>query len=105
MAAPNHKAVLQDLAEFTKNTDFEPDVITEILSEPESDRGIVVVLGSFTEDLLLRRIFDNFNDPMPTDLRRAITKTGGVLGSWADRANIAQALGIIDEDDAEILEV
>jgi hypothetical protein len=105
MDVPNRQAVFQALSEFTKNTEFGTDEITKMISETESDRGIVVILGSITEDQLLRRIFENLIEPMPGDLRRSITKTGGVLGSWAARTHMAQALGIINEDDAAILEV
>jgi hypothetical protein len=70
----------------------------------ESDRGFVVIIGSLTEDLLLTRIMDNFV-ALSKEQRKQITKSGGVLGSWANRAVIARALGIIDDDVAEMIEV
>jgi hypothetical protein len=103
MDAAQRKATLQALAEFQKSASFEVGEIAKTLTN-ETDRGVVVIMGSITEDLLLRRIFENFV-PMSGDARRNMIRSGGVLSNWADRTNIARALGIIDDDDVEILDV
>lgn len=101
-SAKKRNIALQALAEFTKSTSFELGEVAKTLTD-ESDRGVVVISGSITEDLLLSRIFENFVE-MPNEARRNLTRSGGVLSTWADRTNIARALGIIDDDDVAILE-
>ena len=101
--AKRRQATLQALAEYQKATDFNFDDISKSVSN-ESDRGMIVILGSMTEDLLLKRIMENFVQ-LSNEQRKQLTRSGGVLSSWADRAMIARALGIIDDSDYGILEV
>ena len=69
----------------------------------ESDRGLVVILGSVTEDELQERILQNFVNLDP-DRFKSMTRFG-VLSGWANKTSLAVGLGIIDESDAEILEI
>lgn len=99
MTESRRQATLQALVEYSKATDLDFEKIAGSVAN-ESDRGLVVILGSLTEDLLLKRIMDNFVD-LPNPRRRQMTKTGGVIGSWGGKIMIARALGIIDEGDLE----
>lgn len=69
----------------------------------ESDRGLVVIFASVTEDELQERILQNFVELDP-DRFKTMTRFG-VLSGWANKTSLAVALGIIDEGDAEILEI
>ena len=70
----------------------------------ESDRGVVVILGSLIEDLLLERVVQNFV-PLNQTQRNNLTRSGGLLGSFDDRINLAFALGVIDQDILETIQV
>src|SRR4051812_41365527 len=104
MDSKSRTATLQALAEYQKGGGFDLSGIAATLKN-ESDRGIVVIIGSLTEDLLLEQILTKFA-PMSNSQRKNMTRSGGVLSSWADRTNMARALGIIDDaimDDLEVM--
>lgn len=70
----------------------------------ESDRGVVVILGSLIEDLLLDRLSESFVTLTPGQMKN-LTRAGGLLSGFDDRINLAQALGIIDDDDTQALKI
>lgn len=96
------EATLNALRSYTRRgplvTDAEADKYVE-----ESDRGMVVIFGSVTEDLLEERILQNFVE-LERDRLKQMTRQG-VLNSWANKISLALGLGIIDENEAELLEV
>ena len=70
----------------------------------ESDRGVVVILTSFIEDILLlqlRKKFAPLTDPQIKNLTRA----GGLLANFDDRINLAQALGMLKQEHVESLQI
>jgi hypothetical protein len=83
---------------FTASLDELADRYTE-----ETDRGAVVIFGSLTEDLLEERILQNFVK-LDDDRLKQMTRFG-VLNNWGNKISIALGLGIITENDAEILEM
>jgi hypothetical protein len=95
---------LDALRNFTRRTvkTANLDELADRLAE-ESERGVVVVFGSATEDLLEERILQNFVELDRERLKGM--KRFGVLNNWASKASLAVALGIIDEDDAEVVEI
>lgn len=102
---PNRTEVLNALGGYQKTNalalDIE-DLVDDLIDE--SDRGMVVILGSIVEDMLFEQVVKNFvrdDEPFRRDLRRP----GSVLSNWTDNVTLAQALGIIDENDALGLEV
>lgn len=94
---------LDALRTFTRRTvkTADLDELADRLAE-ESERGVVVVFGSATEDLLEDRILQNFVELDRERLKGM--KRFGVLNNWANKASLAVALGIINEDDAEVIE-
>lgn len=105
MDSGQRREILEALGAYQKvgALSIEAKVLGKSMAD-ESDRGMVVIVGSLTEDLLAKRIFENFvtmSDPQ----KKKILYPGGVLGSWSAKVTIASALGIIDGDDLEHLEV
>jgi hypothetical protein len=97
--------ILDALGAYQKRGGFGHDVVNlvEILDH-ESDRGVVVILGSLIEDLLLERTILNFVD-LTQPQRKNLTRNGGLLGSFDDRINLGFALGVIDQDTVETIQV
>ena len=69
---------------------YELHEIADMLTD-ESDRGVVVILGSLLEDLLLERVIESFATVDAANLTRA----GGLLSSFDHRITLARALGLI----------
>jgi hypothetical protein len=100
----NRKEVLDALGAYQRKGAFsDPESLAKTYKN-ETDRGLVVVLGSMTEDFLLTRIVDQFS-PISNTLLKDLTRSGGALGTWAQQTNVALAMGIIDDSDANDLEV
>jgi hypothetical protein len=70
----------------------------------ESDRGVVVILGSLLEDLLLERVLESFGSLGRRPDKKNLIRSGGVLGSLERRFVVAQALGVIDDDMLNMLQ-
>lgn len=79
------------------------DAIGEMLAN-ESDRGVVIILGSFIEDALLDRILEAF-PPMSAARRKNLVRSGGPLNSFSARVNLGLALGVLTDEDAAMLDV
>lgn len=69
----------------------------------ESDRGVVVILGSLLEDLLLERIVLNFVN-MDAAQKKNLTRAGGLLSSFDDKINLGFAMGCFDQSMVEMLQ-
>ncbi len=79
------------------------DAITDMLKS-ESDRGAVIIMVSFVEDELLERILARFTVTSRTQ-RKNLIRSGAPLNSLGARMTIAQAMGIIGDDDVFVLEI
>lgn len=99
----SRKETLDELGKYAAQGSFEtdPGELVKMLRN-ESDRGLVVVLGSHLEEALLERICRDL--PAGEASRRALTK-GGPLRNFEQRIVMARAMGIIDEQEAEIFHV
>jgi hypothetical protein len=71
----------------------------------ESDRGVVVILGSLLEDLLLERVLEALGSLGRRLNQKELVRSGGVLGSFERRLAVGQALGVIDDDMVEFLQI
>jgi len=102
---PTRAEMLAALSRYQKrgSVTYDVDSMAETLAE-ESDRGVVVILGSLLEDLLLERLLERFVEMSNTE-RSNLTKAGGLLSNFNDRISLARALGMIDEDMSELLRV
>nr|WP_314446338.1 hypothetical protein [uncultured Sphingomonas sp.] len=76
--------------------------LPELLRD-ESDRGAVILVGSFVEDLLADRIIAKL--PHGAEHKDELLKIGGVLNSYQAKLIMGQALGVITKDTAEGLEI
>jgi hypothetical protein len=105
MAAKTRKEILDALGAYQRKgaLGVDSNVLIDAYMN-ETDRGLVVVLGSATEDVLLMRITDQFS-PISRTVEKDLTRSGGALGTWAQQSVVALAMGIIDDDDANDLEV
>lgn len=99
------REVFRELAEYQKRGRISYDVasMSEMIAD-ESDRGVVVILGSLLEDLLLERLLKRFIGLAPK-AQKDLVRGGGPLSSQFQRIALAQALGLIDEDMFQMLEV
>ena len=96
---------LEALGAYQKRGTVSDDLseIVEMLMD-ESDRGVVVILGSLLEDALLSRIEESFI-PLTQTQRKNLIRSGGLLSNFDDRLNLAHALGLISESVVEELQV
>lgn len=99
------KRVLDALGSYQKRGRVSEDVgeIGEMLMD-ESDRGVVVILGSMLEDALLERIEKAFN-PLTSAQKKNLTRAGGLLSTFNDRVNLAHALGLINQSVVDELQI
>lgn len=97
--------VLEALGAYQKRGQAS-DELTELFEAlmDESDRGVVVILGSLLEDILLERIEREFVSLTKTQ-RKNLIRSGGLLSNFDDRINLAHALGLIDQDLVASLQV
>lgn len=103
--AKNRTQVLEALGHYQKKGRLESKAQSLVrIWENETDRGIVVIMGSLLEDLLLQRILENFVKLTPTQAKN-LTRSGGVLGSFSHMIDMAFALGVIDEGMVDMLKV
>ena len=70
----------------------------------ESDRGIVVILGSMLEDILLTRVKKSFVKLSSTQ-EKDLVRSGGLISTFDDRINLCRALGLIDDEVVEMLRI
>lgn len=99
------KVALEALGSYQKRGAISDDIgeMADLLVN-ESARGVVVILGSLIEDLLLERLMGSFvslTDPQKKNLIRG----GGLLGTFEHRITLAHTLGIIDQNLVEMLQV
>lgn len=99
------RTILEALGSYQRITaaSMSADEMADIVAD-ESDRGVVVILVSLIEDLLLHRLQEAFV-PMSRAQLKNLTRAGGLLSNFDDRINLAHALDIIDEDTVEMLQV
>jgi hypothetical protein len=69
----------------------------------ESDRGVVVILGSLIEDILLERLWEEL-DITDEKQRKELTRGGSLLSTFEDKIKLAQAMGVIDAEIAKSLQ-
>lgn len=77
--------------------------IADLMAD-ESDRGVVVILGSLIEDRLLDCLMRTFI-PLSTAEKKNLTRGGGLLSSFDSRIALAHALGVIEPDTVAMLQV
>lgn len=101
---PSRQSVLEALGAYQKRgrISYEVADMADLLID-ESDRGIVVILGSLVEDILLERLLMSFID-MNASATKNLTRGGGLLSSFDHRITLARSLGIIDQDMVEMLQ-
>lgn len=102
---PTREEMLAALSRYQKrgSVTYEVASMAQTLAD-ESDRGVVVILGSLLEDLLLERLLERFVE-MSNAERSNLTRAGGLLSNFDDRISLARALGMIDEEMTELLRV
>ncbi len=103
--AKRQKLVLEQLSIYQKQGALETDwsAMSALLTN-ESDRGVAVIVGSLVEDALLERIVGKLPG-LDKDQRKNLTRSGGVLSSFAARVSMASALGLIDDETAILLDI
>lgn len=97
--------ILDALAQYQKQGIISDNVgdMAEMLMD-ESDRGVVVILGSLIEDILLDELVERFV-PLEGKDRKNLVRAGGPLSSFDHRIKIAQAMGLIDADMVDTLQI
>lgn len=99
----SRKQVLDKLGEYAAAGSFDSDPAKLLkLHKEEGDRGLVIILASQLEDILLDRICEDLN--AGDENRRALTK-GGPLRSFEQRIVMAKAMGILTQTDADVFDV
>lgn len=97
--------ILEALGSYQKQGAVSVDADEMIaMLQDESDRGVVVILVSMLEDILLTRLLRSFKNLTPSEVKN-LTRAGGLLCNFDDRINLARALGVIDQDILEMLQV
>jgi hypothetical protein len=99
------KDTLEALGAYQKRGRIGDDIkkMADLLVD-ESDRGVVVILGSLIEDILFERLLRSFA-PLSVSQKKNLNRGGGLLGSFDHRITLAQALGLIDDDMVGMLQV
>ncbi|MEZ5734702.1 MAG: hypothetical protein R3E09_02675 [Novosphingobium sp.] len=99
------QAALDALGAYQKRgrDNYDLGEMADMLTD-ESDRGVVVLLGSLLEDILFERLTESFVSMSKTQ-KKELTRGGGPLSSFDQRANVAAALGLIDYSLIEALDV
>jgi hypothetical protein len=92
---------LEALARYQRREGMPPSEMLEGMISEESDRGIVIILGSWIEDELLNRIEQKFQPMSGPERKRLIER--GPLRDFNARILFGRALGILSEKDAEVL--
>lgn len=102
---PTHKQILEALAQYQKQGAISGNVgeMADMLIE-ESDRGVVVILGSLIEDILLEELTKKFI-PLDKSEQKNLSRAGGLLSTFDHRIRLAHALGMIDSDLVETLQI
>lgn len=98
------QAILEALGSYQKRGRITIEVadMADLLVD-ESDRGVVVILGSLIEDVLLDRLMQSFVTLEPRQVKNLV-RAGGVLSTFDHRINLAHALGVIDDEMVEMLQ-
>lgn len=98
--------VLETLSHHQREGLISADTLAELVVS-ESDRGTVIIVGSLVEDALSDRIFSALEtafEPMSETLKKTLTKNGP-LRDFGSALLMARALGLLEEDDAELLSI
>ena len=69
----------------------------------ESDRGAIILVGSMIEDLLAKRIIENMRNGVAR--RDDLLRQGGALNAFHHKLAVALAMGLIDDDTAEGVDI
>lgn len=103
MTAKTRTQILEALAQYQRQGFIERDTHTLIdLLADESDRGVVVILGSHIEDALLDRVLRELREMTETE-QKQLTKAGGPLRDANSRIVMARAMDILTEAEADVL--
>lgn len=102
--AKEHSKIIEALGRYQRQGGLDDQPLLAKTIAGESHRGIVVIVGSVTEDLLLEQILKRLQ-PLSNERQKAMIRGGGALSTWAHLINVAVGLGIIDDDDAGQLEL
>jgi hypothetical protein len=102
---PSRQEVLEALGSYQKQGihGIKADELGDMLAD-ESDRGLVVILVSIIEDILLHRLLREFRALTPA-MQKDLTRAGGLLNNFDHRIKLAQAMGLIHEDTIGALQV
>jgi hypothetical protein len=103
MADKTRAEILEALAQYQRRgyLECDYDTLTKMLAD-ESDRGVVVILGSHIEDALLGRILKDLPQMTATELK-ALTKAGGPLRDAHSRIVMGRAMGILNANEVNVL--
>jgi hypothetical protein len=101
---PGRTDILNALGSYQKRGRIADDVegLANMLVD-ESDRGVVVILGSMVEDILLERLLEQFGSLTPAQTKN-LARAGGLLNNFDHRITLAHAMGLIDEEMVETLQ-
>lgn len=103
--ARERREAAEALRAYAKEGQLKPDIknLLGLLSK-ESDRGAVVLMGSFIEDALFERIVKKLPDLDPPGIKNLI-RSGGMLNGFANKITLAHAQGLIDDELVRMLEI
>lgn len=96
-------ATLKSLKLFAENGLWDTPNFGKVLSE-ESDRGAVIILVSIIDDVLAAAL-ERKMVPLNSDEKARLFGFDAPLGSFSARIKMAYALGVIDKDDRDDLNV
>ncbi|MCB2046985.1 MAG: hypothetical protein KDE32_02015 [Novosphingobium sp.] len=97
------RAILEALGAYQKRGSVSDNIYDLAYAvDSESDRGLVVMLGSIIEDMLLERILGTFVELTDWE-KKELTRAGGILNNFNHRVVLAYSLGIIDQPTADHL--
>lgn len=97
--------VLEALGSYQKLGALSDDIgdLADMLMD-ESDRGVVVILGSLIEDALLARLMGTFTS-LSNQEQKNLIRGGGLLSSFDHKVTLAHATGTIDQETVDMLKV
>ncbi len=87
--------------DYTFRENIDPEIITPLL-EKESDRGVILILAAYLEEILGGIISDAC---VTNSLADGIINHRMPAGDFQSRLLIAQALGLIDETEVQALQI
>lgn len=81
-----------------------PEVHVQRLRD-ESDRGVIVLLGSYVEEALELSLRDALGHASEHELDETFFGPQGLVGTFSAKANLAHALGLISTPARELIDV